>query len=384
MEKGKSVLKKWILAAGMLLALGLPTLAQDATPEATVEGTAEATQPWQCPKGFEGQTLNIYNFSGYVAEDTVSNFEKACGVTVTYDVYVTNEEMVARLTQGNPGYDIVVPSNYIVSAMLDQKLLEPLDMQNIPNFANISQDLTNPPYDPGNQYTVPYQWGTIGIAYNKTKVGQTVDSWQQMFDYKGSVAWLEDIRAMLGIGLIMQGHDPNTTSPDEIQSARDFLVNHSKNVVTIVQANSKDLLAKGEVDIAIDYPGNVFQLIAECSADPNCKTEYAYAIPKEGTIIWIDNLAIPKGAPHKALAEAYIDYILDPKVGADLSNYIAYASPNQKAIDLKLINADLLSNTGIYPDAETRKNLFFARSLPDVDQLYNDAWDEVKIKIGQK
>jgi spermidine/putrescine transport system substrate-binding protein len=364
----------------VLILTTFPVFAQEATPD----GTAEALQPWQCPEGFAGQTLNIYNFSGYVAEDTVSNFEKACGVTVTYDVYVTNEEMVARLTQGNPGYDIVVPSNYIVSAMLDQKLLEPLDMRNIPNFANISQDLTDPPYDPGNQYTVPYQWGTIGIAYNKTKIGETVDSWQQMFDYQGSVAWLEDIRAMLGIGLIMQGNDPNTTSPEEIQTARDFLINNSNNVVTIVQANSKDLLAKGEVDMAIDYPGNVFQLMAECSADPNCKTEYAYAIPKEGTIIWIDNLAIPKGAPHKALAEAYIDYILDPKVGADLSNYVAYASPNQKAIDLKLISADLLDNTGIYPDAETRKNLFFAKSLPGVDQRYNDAWDEVKIKIGQK
>lgn len=356
-----------------LLLIAMPIAAQEATPEATME----ALEPWTCPEGFEGQTLSVYNWSTYIAEDTIANFEEACGVSVVYDVYESNEALLARLRGGNPGYDLIVPTDYMVSIMIAEGLLEPIDHANIPNIANVSETLLDGPYDPGNQYSLPYQWGTIGIGYNQEAVGEEVTSWTQLFEYDGPVAWLEDLRGMLGIALNLLGYDPNTTNPDEIAEARDFLINNGANVVAIAQDDGQALLERGEVDMTIEYSGDIFQVIDEAG------DQFAYVIPDEGTIVWIDNMAIPTGAPNHALAEVFMDYILDPQVGADISNYTAYASPNQAAIDFGLIDEELLLNRGIYPGEATQERLFFIQDRPEVEQAYNDAWDEIKILLGR-
>lgn len=359
----------------IVLVVGAPALAQESTPEAYT--------PWTCPEGFAGQTLNVYNWTIYIAEDTIPNFERLCGVDVTYDNYYTNEELLAKLQQGNPGYDVIVPSDYMIAIMIEQKLLEPITHENIPNMANISPDLLDPWYDPGNVYTVPYQWGTTGLAYNRTAVGRDLTSWDDFFGYEGRVAWLEDMRGMFGIALRMLGFDVNTEDPQEIEAAKQYLLERSGNVAAIVAGNSKQLLSQGEVDIAIDYNGNVFGLMAECAADPNCTTEYAYTIPQEGTNRWTDNLAIPVGAQNKALAEVFLDYILDPKVGADISNYVTYGTPNSKALELGFILPELLNNPALYPSDEIRANLWqIAPVALDAEILYNNAWDELKIAIG--
>jgi spermidine/putrescine transport system substrate-binding protein len=358
----------------LCLIVGVPVLAQDAT--------AEPVAPWVCPEGFEGQTLNVFNWSIYVAEDTISNFEKACGITVVYDIYYTNEELVTKLRNGNPGYDVIVPSDYMIAVMIGEELLEPLDKEQIPNFANISEDMKNPWYDPDNQFTVPYQWGTMGIAYNKTAIGHEVTSWEEFFNYEGRVAWLEDLRGMFGVGLLKLGLDPNSESEEEINAAKEYLIEHGSNVVAFVQGNSKELLSRNEVDMLVDYNGNVFGLIAECEADPNCTTEYAYTIPEEGTNRWTDNLAIPVGASNIPLAHVFIDYILDPKVGADISNYVVYGTPNQAALDQELILPEYRENPAIYPSDDVRSRLFQIMSLPDAETFYNNAWDELKISLG--
>jgi spermidine/putrescine transport system substrate-binding protein len=262
--------------------------------------------------------------------------------------------------------------------MAEEGLLEPLNLDNIPNFAHIDDQFKNPPYDPDNTYSVPYQWGTVGIGYNITEVGEEITSWQQMFEYDGPVAWLEDLRAMLGISLVMLGYDPNTDNPDEIAEARDYLIANSGNVVAIAQDDGQAMLARGDVHITVEYNGDIFQIMDECECE-----DYAYAIPREGTLVWVDNLAIPAGAPNHALAEVFIDYILHPQVGADISNYTAYATPNRTAIEMGLIDEAYLSDTAIYPDEETFERLFFIRDNPETEQLYNDAWDEVKVLIGQ-
>ncbi|MDX1991348.1 MAG: spermidine/putrescine ABC transporter substrate-binding protein, partial [bacterium] len=270
----------------LLIALiAVPVFAQDAAPEAT----AAAVEPWVCPEGYEGQTLNIYNWSLYIGENTVPDFERLCGVTVNYDVYVSNEELFARIREGNPGYDIAVPTGYMVENLIATDLLVPLDMSKIPNFANVSEDLTNTPYDPGNVYSVPYQWGTVGIAYNRERVGKDITSWEDMWTYDGPVAWLEDVRGMLGIALINMGEDPNTTDPALIEAARDYLIERGDNVAAIVNANSQELLETGTVDMAVDYPGNTFQLQAKCECD-----DYQYVIPVEGTNAWMDNVVVLK------------------------------------------------------------------------------------------
>jgi len=358
----------------MAAALAGPSLAQNATPESTVM----AHEPWVCPDGYQGQTLSVYNWTTYVAEDTISNFEKACGVNVTYDVYESNEAMMARIQPGNPGYDIVVPTDLFVAQMVAEGLLEPLDRSKIPNFANLTPSLTNLAFDPGNVYSMPYQWGTIGIGYNSDKVGHEVTSWNDLFNYDGKVAWLDDTRAMLGIALNQLGFSPNTANPDEIAQARDFLIANGKNVVSIAGDDGQAQLERGDVDMTIEYNGDIIQVMADCNCD-----NLHYVIPSEGTNLWMDNLAIPKDAPNPDLANVFIDYILDAQVGADISNYTAYGSPNQAAHDLHLIDPEMLANPAIYPTDEVLKTLYSLTDVPEAGTSYTDAWDEIKIGLGQ-
>ena len=349
--------------------------AATAVPEGEAE---EAAAGWTCPEGFEGQTLNVFNWSTYIADDTVANFEEACGVTVVYSVYGNNEELLGLLRQGNAGYDIAVPTDSYVAIMIADELLEPINLDNIPNFANVSEGLKDPSYDPGNQYSIPYQWGTVGIGYNTDAVGEEVTSWEQMWNYDGPVAWLDDIRGMLGIGLNNLGLDPNASDVEEINQARDYLVENGDNVVAIAADDGQVLLERGEADMVIEYSGDIFQVIAECECD-----NIAYVIPEEGTQLWVDNMVIPAGAPNPALAEVFMDYILDPQVSADIANYTAYASPNQTSIDQGLIDEELLNNPAIYPSEEVLENLFIIDEVPEAQNDYNNAWDELKVMLGQ-
>ena len=339
--------------------------------------SAAFAQGWTCPEGYDGQSLTVYNWTTYIAEDTISNFEELCGVTVQYDTFPTDDDMLARIRQGNPGYDIVVPSSTVLILMIGENLLEPLDKTMIPNFANLDDTFLGLYFDPDNSYSVPYQWGTIGIGYNTEKVGE-VTTWDDVFDYDGPVSWLEDIRSMMGVALVKLGYDPNTADPEQVQEAKDYLLERGGNVTYINQDDGQEVLVRGEADIVVEYSGDIFQIMDECDCDT-----YAYVIPADAASFWIDNLAIPVGAPNKALAEVFIDYVLDPQVGADISNYTAYGSPNKAAVDGDFIDAALLEDPGIYPSEETRSRLFFVEQDPEREALYNDAWDELRILIGQ-
>lgn len=359
------------ITLALLLIGPLAMRAQDTAP------TAEAVEPWVCPPGFEGQKLSVFNWSTYIADNTIPDFEAACGVTVEYSIFESSEAMYAKIRQGNPGYDIIVPTGNTVGLMIENNLLIPLDKEKIPNFKNLSENLLNPPYDPGNVYSIPYQWGTIGIGYNIEKVGE-IHSWYDMFNYQGKVAWLDDRRAIFGIALNLLGLDPNTTSGDEINAARDFLIENGSNVVAIAADDGQVMLERGDVDMTIEYSGDIIDLTYECECDT-----FAYLIPEEGSTIWVDNLAIPVDAPNSDLAMAFIDYVLHPQVGADISNFTAYGSPNQAAIDLGLIDPELLADTNIYPTDEVRGKLFFSNPVGgDIEQLYNNAWDEMLIFLG--
>lgn len=366
------MLKVWFVLCCVLLA-AVPAFAQDATPE------VEAPAPWVCPEGYEGQTLNVYNWSTYIAEDTISNFEALCGVTVVYDVFESNEALLSRLRQGNPGYDIIVPTDYMVEIMIEEEIVQPLNRDLIPNFVNIGENFVGTPFDPENAYSVPYQWGSIGIGYNQTAVGGEITSWAEMFAYSGRVAWLEDSRVMLNIGLLTIGEDANAETVDQVEMSRDNLITNGGNVVAIAADDGQVLLERGDADVVIEYSGDIFQVIDSCECD-----DYVYVIPSEGANLWTDNLAIPTGAPSYDLANVFIDYILDPQVSADIANYTAYGSPNQASIDLGLIDEELLNNPGIYPTEETLDRMYYSEILPmDVEQAYIDAWDEVKILLGR-
>ena len=338
---------------------------------------ASAQSTWTCPEGFAGQTLSVYNWSTYIADDTIANFEAACDVRVIYDTYPTDDDMLVRLRQGNPGFDIVVPSDVIATLMIEGDLLVPLDKAALPGLANLDDTFLDLAFDPGNTYTVPYQWGTVGIGFQSERAGD-ITSWAELFAYGDSVAWLDDVTAMIGVALIMSGHDPNSSVPEELEDAKDFLIDNGGNVVYIAEDDGQEMLARGEIDIVVEYSGDIFQVMDECECD-----DYSYVIPAEGTNFWVDSLAIPRGAPNVALAHVFIDYLLDPQVAADISNYTAYGTPNRVALADGLIDEELASDPGIYPSEETLERLFFATQDPVREALLNDVWDEVRIFVGR-
>lgn len=332
---------------------------------------------WTCPDGFEGQRLSVYNWTTYIAEDAIPAFEEACGVDVLYDTYPTADDMVARIRQGNPGYDVVVPDDVNVFLMIEEGLLEPLDLDRIPNLRHVDPTFLGLLYDPDNRYTLPYQWGTVGIGYDVTATGGEIAGWADLFAYDGPVSWLEDVRVMMGVGLLLIGEDPNSGDPAAIDAAKEHLIENGANVVYINQDDGQEVLLRGEADAVVEYSGDIFQIIDECACD-----DYRYVIPEEGTNFWVDNVAIPVDAPNPELAHAFIDFLLDPHVAAAIANYTAYGSPNRTAIERGLIDEGLLSNPGIYPSAETQARLFQVVQDSDLEQLYNDAWDEIRISVG--
>jgi spermidine/putrescine transport system substrate-binding protein len=349
-------------------------------PTNRVRTALEEALGWHCPPNFAGQALRVYNWSTYIAADTIENFQNLCDVSVTYTEFDSEDDMLAAIHAEPTAYDVMMPSNGTVPLLVRDGLLSALNLRNIPNFANINPTLSNPLYDPDNRYSVPYQWGTIGIGYNITRTSQRVVSWQQMFDYDGRVAWLNDNRVMMGVALSLLGFSPSSTNAEEISFARDYLIGRSLNVVTIADDSvGQDLLADGTVDMVVEYSGDIFQLIDDCACD-----EVQYTIPREGTMLWVDNMVIPAGAQNHALAEVFIDYILQPQVGATISNFTAYASPNQVAINLGLIDESLLTNTAIYPDEVTMEQLFFVQRSPDVEALYTVAWEAVVTAISNR
>lgn len=367
-----------MLVAVLLLAIPFVAAQTDESDETGEEEMVDLT-PWTCPEGYEGQTLSIYNWSTYIAEDTIPNFEEACGVTVNYDTYDSSETMLARIRQGNPGYDLIVPSGSDIYVMAREDLLIPLDKELLPNMVHILPEFVDPPYDPGNQFTVPYQWGTVGIGYNTEVFPDGISSWDELWEHDGNVAWLDDREAMFGIALLMQDMDANDRSPEALEMARDYLLERGDNVVAIAADDGQVLLERGEVDATIEYSGDIFALAEECECD-----DYWYAIPEEGTNVWTDVMAVPVDAPNPELAMVFMNYILDPQVGADLSNWTAYASPNSTAIDEGLIEAELLNDPAIYPSAETLADMFILQELsPEAEELVNNAWDELLIFLGQ-
>jgi spermidine/putrescine transport system substrate-binding protein len=315
--------------------------------------------------------LNIYNWSDYIAEDTIPNFEKEFGVKVNYDTYEDNEAMLAKLQSGATGYDIVVPTGYMVEIMLKQGLLAPINHDNVPNIKGVSEALQDPPFDPGRKHSVPWQWGTTGFGYNSKKITGTVDSWKLFWDpkYSGKVTLLDDMRSAISVALKYLGYSLNATSEKELIEAKKLLMDQKPLLKAYISAPVKSLLISGEVWLSHLWVGDVLM-----AKDENDDLEYC--IPKEGCEIWDDNLAIPKSAPHKYTAEVWMNYCLRPEVSADVSNFVHYATPVEAA--KKFINKDDLNNPGIYPSKEVMKRLEFQKDVGEATRIYDQIWTELK------
>ena len=328
--------------------------------------------------GNQQQVLSIYNYSSYIAPEAIAQFEKENNVKIQYDTFENSDALYAKIKQGNPGYDVIFPADYMVRIMASENILEPLNLLNIPNQKNLDSNFTSQTFDPGNKYSLPYQWGTMGIGYNLKATKGEINSWAAMFDpkYTGKIAWQDDARYTFSAVLMYLGFDPNTTNPEEINKARDLLIKSNNIIAAFVPDTGQALLDQGEVNVTMEWSGDIFQVMKE---NPNLR----YAIPKEGTIVFSDNMAIPKGAPHKELAEKFINFVLQPEVGAQISNFTHYGSPNKAAIVQGLIDPKDLTNPQIYPPAEVFGKMKFLQDVGKATTLYDRAWTEVKAGAGK-
>ncbi len=374
----EKILEETPLSRREFLQLAIGTSAGIALAGCLGPGIAPTPSPTPAPTPTPeklSDTLNVYNWSDYIAEDTIKNFEKEFGVKVIYDTYADNEELLAKIKSGVAGYDVIFPSDYMVKTMINLDLLVPFNMKNIPYFENIAGKFKNPAYDlglPSKRYSIPYLWGTTGIGYNSAKVKEELTGWQDSLwnpKYKGLMTMLNDMREAIGAALKLLGYSLNTTKDAELDAAKKKLLEQKPLLKTYTSTENKRYLASGEVWIAHIFSGDL-KIAQKDNAD------LAYVIPAEGGTVWADNMCIPKNAPHKYTAEVFINYLLKPKVIADIANYVYQACPNEAA--KPYINSTLLNDTSVYPLDDVLKKLEFIEDVGTATDKYDRIWTELK------
>jgi len=289
--------------------------------------------------------LALFNWSEYIDPDQLQEFADTYGISATMDVYDSNEAMLPQIQAGNSGYDVIVPSDYMVALMIAGEYIQPLNLDAIPNVENLSEEFTGLDYDPEGAYSVPYQAGTTGLAVDTEVVGTDFPrSWSIVFDpefadqYSGKISLLNDPRGTLGAALKYLGYSLNTTSQDELDQARDLVSEAAGNLAAFDTNSADELLTAGETAIGHGYSGDMFTQILETDEGTD---RYVYFVPEEGGTRWIDNMAIPFDAPHPCTAHTFINWIMDGEQGAALANWNYYTTPNEAA--KPFLDEDLLA-----------------------------------------
>jgi putrescine transport system substrate-binding protein len=317
----------------------------------------------------EDKVLHVYNWSDYIAEDTIPNFESQSGIKVTYDVFDSNDTVETKLLAGSSGFDVVVPSASFLERQIKAGVFQKLDKSQLPNLKNMDADIMQRVglHDPNNDYAVPYLWGTTGLGYNEAKIkkilgDQPLDSWDYLFDPKQvakfkdcGVSVLDAPDEILKTVLAWMGRDPNSQKEEDLTAAQEKLAAIRPFIRKIHSSQYIDDLATGEVCLALGWSGDVLQA-RDRAAEANNGVVVKYSIPKEGAIVWFDMLAIPADAKHPKNAHAFINYLMEPQVAANNSNYVNYANGNAEA--LALVNDEVKNDPGIYPTAEVKAKLF--------------------------
>lgn len=350
-----------------------------------------ASSAAQAPRA-EDKVLHVYNWSDYVAEDTIEQFTAETGIDVVYDVYDSNEILEAKLMTGGAGYDVVFPSaRPFAQRQIAAGVFQPLDRARLPRYPNLDESmlagLTD--VDPGNAHIVPYMWGTTGLGLNVEKVKAALgedaelDSWSLLFDPANAarlascgIAMLDDEQEAFGAALIYLGRDPNAHDGDEVDAVKAAFAAVRPHIRYFNSSKYIDDLANGDLCLAVGYSGDVFQAAGRADEAGN-GVELSYVIPKEGALRWFDVIAIPKDAPHPGNAHAFIDFLLRPEVIASISNYVAYANPNTAAT--ALLEPAIATDPGVYPPAEVQAKLVDPKSLPEAAQRARvRAWTSIK------
>lgn len=315
--------------------------------------------------------VNVYNWGEYIDESIFDDFTAQTGIKVYYQTYDSNEALYGKLAGGATGYDVIIPSDYMIGQMIEEDMLEPLNFNNIPNFADVDPVLKNPEYDPENLYSVPYMFGTLGIIYNTTLVdpGEDMETWDVLWNdkYAGDILMFDNPRDTIGIALKKLGYSYNTTDAAQITAAVDALIAQRPLVQAYVMDDIFEKLEGGNAAIGVYYYGD-FLTMYENNAD------LAFAVPREGTNRYVDAMCIPKGAENKDNAEAFINFMCSTDAGVKNVEETWYSSPLLSV--RKALDSQVTEDPYAYPDADFMENQCETFScLPaDIRVLYNDQW----------
>jgi spermidine/putrescine-binding protein len=386
-------MKKFRLLSIILLSLSLvlsacggAQITQTTVPvqtTATTQPTGSSVKPTIAPATpttapVTSTTLNLYAWSEYVPQQLLDEFSTKYGIKVNYDTYSSNEEMLAKLQAGASGYDVIIPSDYTVAIMIKQGMLEPIDTTQLSNFGNLDPRFVNRDYDPGNKYSIPYQWGTTGLVYDKTLVPSAPKSWNDLWDpaYKGHLVFLDDEREVMGMALEVLGFDRNSITESELNQAEQKLIELKPNILKFDSDAPETAIISHEAWAGMVYNGNASLAYQEDS-------NVVYICPTEGCTIWFDNLAIPKGAPHIDAAMLFLNWVLNPQESILITKQYPYSNPNKAALDLLKTDdptkyASYMAFTGSNPP-----DSFLANTKPIVDvgaatTLYDSLWTDFK------
>lgn len=320
-----------------------------------------------------GQVI-VYNWGEYMDPDILEQFEEETGIKVIYDEFETNESMFPKVEAGAVAYDVICPSDYMIQRMIENDLLAEINFDHVPNIKNINKTYLeqSKEFDPENKYSVPYCWGTVGILYNKTMVDEPIDSWGVLWDerYEDNILMQNSVRDSLGITLKYLGYSLNSTDKDQLEEAKNKLIEQKPLTQAYVVDQVRDNMIGGEAAIGVIYSGEAIFTQRE-------NEDLEYVIPKEGTNLWIDSWVIPKNAPNKDNAETFINFLCREDIALKNFEYITYSTPNDAARNL-IEDEDIKNSKIAFPDAKELENCETFQFLGDeMDAYYNKLWKEV-------
>jgi putrescine transport system substrate-binding protein len=365
-----------------------------------VAAAAIATAFGIAPQAFaEDRQVRVYNWSDYVDEQVLKDFTAETGIKVQYDLFDSNDTLETKLLAGKTGYDVVVPTGNFLGRQIQAGVFAKLDKSKLPNLTHMWPDIMDrlAKYDPGNEHAVNYMWGTTGIGYNVKKIKERmpdapVDSWKLVFDpeivkkFKDcGIMMLDASDEIMGATLHYLGMDPNTKNPEDFKKAAEYFKKIRPNVRKFHSSEYINALANGDVCIVVGWSGDVVQAKTRAEEknanikDEKKKVEIAYSIPKEGALMWFDNMAIPKDAPHPEEAHIFINYMMRPEVAAKNTNFVGY--PNGNLASQQFVNKEVLEDPQIYPPKETVAGLYtITPNSPEVQRALLNAWRDMKRK----
>lgn len=326
---------------------------------------------------YKNGEVYVYNWGEYIDKEVIDLFEEKYDIKVYYDEFEENEDMYPIIENGSVIYDVVCPSDYMISKMIEKNMLAKLDFENIPNLSNIDPEYMKKAegFDPGNQYAVPYCWGTVGILYNKTKVDGEITSWSALFDekYSGEILMMDSVRDAIGIALTYLGYSMNSTNEAELDEAKELLKQQYPLVQAYVVDQVRDKMIGGEAALGVIYSGEAIYTQRENS-------DLVYVVPEEGSNVWMDAWVIPSNCNNKENAEKWIDFMCDPEIALRNFEEITYSTPNKAAREL-IEDEDIKNSEVAFPaDEILERCATYVYLGEEMDTLYIQKWNEVKME----